>query len=246
MIDQIRTVAWKEWKALGDQTGIRGVAGMAVLIAMVLLMGVGMPWMAGPEFFASPLTLIAYPFIGSSVAANPVIDSFAGEKERRTLETLLASPLDDRAILLGKMWVGLAAGFTVPMLLYGLALVTVNVQVWGSGFVLPPSWAVIGVAGMSAGMVGLVCSAGIVASMRASTVRQAAQSFGYGVFGLFVTPVIVATVLPTTFKTEAGSWLTQQDPVALVLFMVGALLALDTVFFWLALRSFRRGRLALE
>ena len=95
MMEQIRTVAWKEWKALGDQAGIRGGGGIVVLTLIALIMGAFMPWTAGPEFFTSPLTLFVYPFIGASVAANPVIDSFAGEKERRTLETLLASPLEE-------------------------------------------------------------------------------------------------------------------------------------------------------
>ena len=178
--------------------------------------------------------------------ANPIIDSFAGEKERRTLETLLSTPLEDRAILLGKMWVGLAAGWTVPMLLYGLALATVNFKVRGSGLVWPPNWAVVGVPGMTAAAVGLVCSTGILASMRCSTVRQAAQVFGYAAVGLFLAPAILVTLLPGGFKATIAEWLTQQDPVTLVLIGVGVLLAVDVICLRLAFIAFRRGRLAPE
>ena len=246
MMEQIRTVAWKEWKALGDQAGIRGGGGIVVLTLIALIMGAFMPWTAGPEFFTSPLTLFVYPFIGASVAANPVIDSFAGEKERRTLETLLSSPLEDRAILLGKMWVALAAGWTIPMLLYGIALVTVNIKMWGNGIVFPPAWAAVGVPSMSAAAVGLVCSAGILASMHCSTVRQAGQIFGYVVFVVFLAPVIVVALLPDAFKATIGEWLMRQDPMTLVFVGVGALVAVDAICMRLAFTSFRRGRLATE
>src|SRR5258705_13563545 len=49
-----------------------------------------------------------------------IVDSFAGERERHTLETLLASRLSDRAILLGKF------GAAVP---YGLAVGLIGAMV---------------------------------------------------------------------------------------------------------------------
>src|SRR5438552_19092990 len=52
-------------------------------------------------------------------------DAIAGERERHTLETLLASRISDRAILLGKVivTVGYAWGMALVSLLLGLVLV---------------------------------------------------------------------------------------------------------------------------
>ncbi len=80
MIQGIRTVAWKEWKALGDQVGIDGRGGITMLVVLGLVMGAMVPWMAGWEFLASPLNLFLYPFLGVSAGASPIMASFAGEK----------------------------------------------------------------------------------------------------------------------------------------------------------------------
>ena len=246
MIGAIRTVAWKEWKALSDQAGVRGFGGISMLIAIGLVMGVVMPWIAGPGFLSSPLILFLYPFMGISAASSPIVDSFAGEKERRTLETLLAGPLDDRSILLGKMWVGFAAGVATAGALALCAVLTLNVREWGAGVVLPPLWAIVGVTLMTLAAVGFVCTAGILASMRCSTVRQAGQRFGYFMFGVFMIPVAVTVLVPESVRAFAREWVPRQDPVVLVGSVAGALVALDLICFRLAFRAFRRGRLAVD
>jgi ABC-2 type transport system permease protein len=75
------------------------------------------PFSAGPDFFPEItnqnqivyLTLI-YLFVGIFLLILPLLlpvyiaaDSFAGEKERKTLQQLLQTPLSDSEILLGKM-----------------------------------------------------------------------------------------------------------------------------------------------
>jgi len=53
--------------------------------------------------------------------------SFAGDRERHTLETLLASRLSNRAILLGKIAAAVGYALRVTLLSLAAGLVTVNV-----------------------------------------------------------------------------------------------------------------------
>src|SRR3990172_3361067 len=98
MLTDIRTVMWKEGKHMWDQVGGASVTGRLTLLAFVGVFGVFSPWVSGPTWISSPLLLFVYPFAAAAVVIQPVIDSFAGERERHTLETLLASRLSDSAI----------------------------------------------------------------------------------------------------------------------------------------------------
>ena len=59
-----------------------------------------------------------------------IADSFAGERERHTLETLLASRLSDRAILFGKIAACIAYGWLMAMLCVLVGTITENVSHW--------------------------------------------------------------------------------------------------------------------
>ena len=50
------------------------------------------------KFVAFPIGLIAM-----GTASTLIVDAVAGERERHTLETLLASPASDTGIIVGKM-----------------------------------------------------------------------------------------------------------------------------------------------
>ena len=88
------------------------------------------------------LTFIFMPFfllipaMASSVIAS---DSFAGEKERKTIESLLATPLTDGELMVGKMLVAFVPSMIVTMLSFVVYTVLVDVlgfSLFGR-FVLP-------------------------------------------------------------------------------------------------------------
>jgi len=108
----IATKEWREWSAVRARLGW---GALAVLLAA---------WsFTAPHLFgtleASPL-IVAAPlaFLPLALAGVMSIDTFAGERERQTLETLLASRLPDRAIILGKVAAVTLAG--LALLLLGL------------------------------------------------------------------------------------------------------------------------------
>ena len=70
-------------------------------------------WVNGPIPLV-PATLMPVMLVGLTIA-----DSFAGERERHTLPTLLASRLSDRAILIGKIVPSAGLGWAASLLVPG-------------------------------------------------------------------------------------------------------------------------------
>ena len=103
MIWQIRIVLWKEWKELlrGTLRALPGLPPATSLVLAPLAVGVLAAWrypgavgVAGPYIAAGFATL---------VMTGALADLFAGERERRTLEFLLSTPLSELSIFLGKV-----------------------------------------------------------------------------------------------------------------------------------------------
>ena len=55
------------------------------------------PWQIGTQFVTSQLSMVLASFTAMMYVAGSFPQPFAGERERNTLETLLASRLPDRA-----------------------------------------------------------------------------------------------------------------------------------------------------
>ncbi len=109
-------IAVKEWREWG---GMRARAGWVALIALIALWSITAPHLLG-GLDGGPLVVAilsaAFPLALSGIL---ITDVLAGERERQTLETLLASRLPDRAIILGKLIAVIAAGWV--LLLLGMA-----------------------------------------------------------------------------------------------------------------------------
>lgn len=74
------------------------------LLIFMGIFGVVLP-LAQVEIWKVPnqLTVFYFFFLPSMIASTTTADAFAGERERKTLETLLSTRLSDRAIFLGKL-----------------------------------------------------------------------------------------------------------------------------------------------
>jgi len=73
-------------------------------------------------YFFAPFFLII-PLMASSVIAS---DSFAGEKERKTIEALLATPISDSELFLGKMLVSFIPSMAITLVSFLLYSVVVD------------------------------------------------------------------------------------------------------------------------
>jgi ABC-2 type transport system permease protein len=184
MIEGVSAVVWKEFKE--TFAAKRGRSAALLLAVPILLLGAFLPWQAGTAWLNSPVTMLMWAWLPAFMAVSIVADSFAGERERHTLETLLASRLADRAILFGK--ISLAVLYSWGMTLAGMAaaLLTVNL-LYGQGNLLLYSadTLVIGVT-FSLIVAALVATGGCLISLRAPTIRQAQQTISL----LFMVPWI--------------------------------------------------------
>jgi ABC-2 type transport system permease protein len=242
MVGDMGTIIWKEAKIL-LQGESRGRLWPLIFLAAF---GVFLPLQSGVAWLDTPAGLAFWLWIPPILVSTWVADSFAGERERHTLETLLASRLSDRAILFGK--IGAVVGYAWGILLLAilLGLVTVNVANWnGSVMLYLPVVAIGGVLG-SLLMAILAASAGVLVSLRASTVKEAQQTIGIAVFALAWVPIIGINLAPDDWKRQALQAMTSSD-ITTILVAVGlALLIVDVALVSAAMARFQRAKMILD
>jgi ABC-2 type transport system permease protein len=237
-MNDIRTMIWKETK----DSILQG--GLTALVRPLLLMGIlgiifplrfGLQWLA-----LAPLVVGIVVYFPLLLVLSFVGDSIAGERERHTLETLLASRISDSAIVLGKIIVTTVYAWSTALLGLLLGLVVANLSK-GQG-----SWQfythvdlLLEVLGLSllTGLLG--ASGGVLISMRSATVRQAQQLVLVAMLVLAGGGILLSRFLPAdviSSLSESQLWL----------IAIAVLAVLDLILLGVSLVSFRRTRLMLS
>lgn len=237
----IGAIVWKEWREVFLPNGRPG----RQLIGLLLIQ-LGLPFIFGALFGQGPeiWAITVGVFLGMIpiyTVLSYVIDSFAGERERHTLETLLATRLTDTSILLGKLTALLSFAFLFGA--FGLiVLVIVGPLYVGTGFYL--SLALLTFLGSFIGAMHYAVIAsliGILVSMRVKTVRGGQQVFA---FTTIMPAIMLTSGVPALVST---GWLSPDrlGPYLLITVVAaGALMyGLIVLLFIVALRTFRRERL---
>lgn len=245
MSGDLWTVVWKEWKELFARQG--RFRGGALNFALVLgVFGVFMPWQFGRAWVDSPTMLVYWAWVPLLMVSNVVVDAIAGERERHTLETLLASRLSDRAIVLGKMTAAVAYGLAVTAGTMVLGLVTVNVLVSRGALLVYPAAALAGGVLLSVLGATLTAALGVLISLHAATVRQAGQLMGVAILLLVFGPVLLIRAVARHWMSHGPGAATPQGTLLLGLLVLGVFLVVDAGLVAAALASFRRSRLILS
>jgi ABC-2 type transport system permease protein len=190
MID-VWTVARKELaELLGERAVRRGV--QVQTIVLVALLGVLLPsnnpqvWLLG-----SPYAIAMFLILPAVIAGSIGADAFAGERERRTLETLLATPLSDRAVVAGKALAATLAAVVVALVALLAATITVNLTAHPPALFVP---APLIIGGALLGALACSCvstSVAIALSLRTPVARSVQQMVSL----LFVIPALLAGML---------------------------------------------------
>lgn len=242
MISDIGTIMWKEGKEILALYGSRRGGPLGILI-FVGLLGVYWPLQAGRDWITSPVSLAYWAWVPPFLVSTVVADSFAGERERHTLETLLATRLPDRAILLGKIGAAVAYGWGFTLMVMLLGLVAVNVVHGRGQLLLYPLTVVLGGTVLSVLAALMAASIGVLVSLRASTVRQAQQSLSIGLMVLVFIPVLGVQLIPS----DARRWLLEMAVNAgveqLVALAAAFLLSFDIGLLLAAATRFQRAKL---
>ena len=241
-MDDVGTILWKEWREIVSWTGTRGRFGAIILVFVV---GIFLPWRVGSAWVTSSVMLVYWAWVPMFLVVSVIADSFAGERERHTLETLLATRLSDRVILVGKIIAGMGYGLGLSWLSVLIGLATANLTA-GHGHLLiyTPSRA-LAIVGVSLFAAGLAATAGMLVSLRAATVRQAQQTLSISMIVLVFGLTFAGRALPAAWRSGLGTALTDH-PVLLVGTAVLVLLVLDVGLFFVGVARFRRARLILD
>lgn len=245
MIADVWTVMWKEWKEFLLSGGSLRGTGVRMLV-VVGVFGILLPVQMGRTWVEFPIVPYFGAWLALYLVTMVVADSFAGERERHTLETLLASRLSDRAILFGKL--GAVVVYSLGLTWAGLAVALVSVNVaHGQGELLLYSAPVIlATVVLSALTAVLASGVGVFVSLRSKTVRQAQQTLGIAVMLLVFVPVFGVRALPPEWKARLLDAAMTTDPLKITLLMGLILIGLDVALCALALGRFRRDRLIAD
>ena len=236
-MSDIWTMMWKESKDLLFQGGWRSLIRPLIVVGVI---GIYLPLQLGHQWVAlTPISMLLLLWIPFFLIISFIGDAIAGERERHTLETLLASRMPDRAILLGKIvaTVLYAWGMGILSLLLGLVLVDL-LRTQGNWMFYPLDLFVDAIVLILLASV-LAASAGVLISMIVSTVRQAQQILSVGTIVLVFGIIFVLQALPANFVSS----LTYQQ---FLLIAMAFLAVLDAILLVLSLMSFKRSRLILS
>ena len=177
-------------------------------------------------YFFAPFFLII-PVMASSVMGS---DSFAGERERKTIEALLATPISDSELLLGKILVSFIPAMLVTFVSFGVYATIVDALTVGmfNGMLLLPNVnfliMIFGVAPTIA-----LCSIGltVIISAKVKGFKEAQQ----------ISVVLLLPVLGLVFAQISGVLVL--GPLVLAA-LIGVLAIVDVAVFYVGVKIFRR------
>ncbi len=175
-----------------------------------------------------PFFLILPLMVASLIAA----DSFAGEKERKTLEALLYTPTTDRELFIAKMLSGWLAAIAVSFGGFVVYAICVNAAAWSQmqRIFFPNAMWLVMVIWVIPALSGLGVSLMVVASARAQGFQDANQMAG----------LVVLPIVALFYAQMAGAIFLN----ASVMLLVGLIVWLITGgLVWVGSRGFHRNRL---
>jgi ABC-2 type transport system permease protein len=246
MNTDVMTIIWKESKGLLKQGKGRSKS-ILVLLTPFLMFGIILPIQFREEWLTMAWSLAIALFTPLILIAPTICESFAGERERHTLETLLASRLPDRAILFGKMIVSIIYGYGMTIILLVMSLVIVNILVWNGKFQFYPLSILLPDLGLGLLFSGLMVTLGILISLRSATVQSAQQMLMMAlvipIFGIQAVVFLLPTFLPMENIRE---FLARFDYNKILLILAGVLLVTDVGLLLAAMSRFKRSRLILN
>ena len=179
-------------------------------------------------YMLAPMFLIIPLMVASVVAA----DSFAGEKERKTLEALIYTPTTDLELFIGKVLSAMIPALLVTLVGFLLYSLTANLAAWPTmGEIILPNAAwiilVLWVAPATA-VTGL--GATVIVSSKVNSYQEANQ-----IAGVIVLPIFALVVAQVTGVMYFGVLLTVL--LGLVFWVAGGVLLV------LGVRTFRRSEI---
>lgn len=217
------------------------------LLLMIAAFSIYEPLRIGSDWTTSSIMLFSFSLLLPFIAVGSIIPySFVGERERHTLEPLLATPISNIAILLGKIIVPTIYSWGMAILNMGISLLSINLA-FGQGRILfYPSNIAIGVIIMSLLISLFIASAGALASLHASTVMQAQRTLvAILFFPLLIPALLIGPLSPSAWKNTVSQLLAPIGYSKMFIAFAAILVVLIIVTILEALIRFHREKLLL-
>lgn len=244
MLIDIQTVMWKEWREmLKQRSDIRGSFSLFVVIAAFSLF---FPTQFGIDWVSSPAVVFFSGWFPFLLLTQIIADSFAGERERHTLETLLASRLSDRSILLGKVFAASSFGWFLTLLILIISLVAVNLLHGTGTFLFYTTSTMLGSIVLSFLGASLSAQIGVIISLRTSTVRQTQQILSLMAMSPIFLLVFVGQLISAKQKAALIDYFTTLGSMKIVFLFIVVLIVVNFLLFLIASLRFQRTRLILD
>ena len=237
-MNDLWTMIWKEWKDFlwsGGRSDLLRPLLYIVVLGVILPLSFSQGWI---NLDSAPVLIVLFtPFMFVILIIS---DAIAGERERHTLETLLASRVADRAILLSKVLVTVGYNWVMSLfcLLLGDVVVNLSQRLGQWEFYKPLSlFAVVLILCFLTTL--LAASGGVLISLKSATVRQASQTM---LLGLIILGLAISTAIRLLPPGLTAS-LTTPQMVSIIMFV---LVVLDAILLVASLLSFQRSRLIMS
>ncbi len=245
-MSDVFTMIWKERKSMFRARGRKSQT--ALTVTMPILLAIYLPWQEGLSWFHNALSLVPIIVLPFILVGITIPDSFAGERERHTLGTLLSSRLSDRSILIGKIAASVLFAWSATIAVLLLSALTVNVLNWDGTIMFYSGTVLAADLALSFLVALMTAGAGVLISMRIDTVQSAQQAL----MMILIIPLVVAQIGGVVvLQMYGGSGQIKEFFAALelgevALVVASVLLIIDLVLLVGAFASFRRARLILS
>jgi ABC-type Na+ efflux pump permease subunit len=177
-------------------------------------------------YFFAPFFLII-PLMASSVIAS---DSFAGEKERKTIEALLAMPMTDSDLFLGKVLVSFVPSMMITVisfLIYSVVVDAFSFTLFGGRLLLPNMVWILLIFGLAPTVALAGIGLTVMISARVRGFREAQQ----------ISAIMVVPILALVFGQMAGAIVFGST---VILGLIALFVIVDVLVFRISLKLFRR------
>jgi len=228
---RLRVLLLKEWReSMRNKMVLFGVAFLPlVLVGMSIFMltvgeGADDPAAQIALFNTSLMYFMVLPAV---IPLAIAVYSIVGEKEQSTLEPLLATPLSDVELFLGKALASVLPAVVINWLAFGLFIAATRILT--GGFLvqtLSATW-LASIFGLSPLLALFSIGVTMIVSSRASDARAA-----YQISSLAILPGLIPLIIYSSIQTLVA--------LRLILLEGGVLLVAGALVLWIAIRLFKR------
>lgn len=240
MINDIFTMIWKESLEYSNQSrnSREKITGMIFPFLSLGLLAIVPPLSLGSDWIRSPFSLVISILVPLITVTISIPLSLIGERERKTLETLFASRLPDRAILFGTIFPPIFRASKISFFVHLVSLVTYNIAQWSGHLSFYPFEMLF------ANLVTIIllsfsaASLGVLISLKTTSLRQAMNYLNailmapVMIFG--ITIYLIGNVFPDPWRLAFENWFEKEimtanfeqvfSKISLVLFLITLIL----------------------